>query len=134
MRSVLLVLSLAAILPLSALFAEDCANATSQMALNACADQEFKKSDGELNTLYRQIQARLKADAATTKLLVTAQRAWVAYRDAECQFAISGSAQGSIYPMLVSECRNEMTKRRVADFKNYLNCKEGDMSCPVPAK
>ena len=50
----------------------------------------YKKADAELNVLYRQITARLKDDKATTELLVAAQRAWVAFRDAECAFSASG--------------------------------------------
>jgi hypothetical protein len=43
---------------------------------------------------------RLGADEATKKRLKEAQRAWIAFRDAECDFATSGSRDGSIYPMI----------------------------------
>ena len=58
----------------------------SQAELNDCYGNAYKKADAELNVLCRQITARLKDDKATTKLLVAAQRAWVAFRDAECAF------------------------------------------------
>ena len=58
----------------------------SQAELNECYGNAYKKADAELNVLCRQITARLKDDKATTKLLVAAQRAWVAFRDAECAF------------------------------------------------
>ena len=55
-----------------------------------CYGNAYKRADAELNILYRQITARLKDDKATAKLLVAAQRAWVAFRDAECNFSAYG--------------------------------------------
>jgi uncharacterized protein YecT (DUF1311 family) len=121
------------ILPVSHAAAADCGNASDQATMNACADGGFKKSDAQLNALYKQIEKRLKSDADTTKLLVAAQRAWVSFRDAECTFSSSGVAQGSVYPMIYSLCLDGQTQKRIGDFKTYLKCEEGNMSCPVPA-
>jgi uncharacterized protein YecT (DUF1311 family) len=85
-----------------------------------------------LNVLYEQIKQRLKDDADTTKLLVAAQRAWVTFRDAECKFSTSGVSGGSAYPMVNAECANGLTRKRIDDFKTYLKCEEGDLSCPLP--
>lgn len=53
----------------SAQAAEGCdAPGLSQAELNDCYGNVFKKTDAELNVLYRQITARLKDDQATTKL------------------------------------------------------------------
>jgi uncharacterized protein YecT (DUF1311 family) len=111
-----------------------CSNAQDQMTLNECAGQSFRKSDNELNTLYKQIQQRLKGDADTTKLLVAAQRAWLSFRDAECAFVSSSVSGGSIYPMIHAICADRLTQKRITDFKAYLTCEDGDMSCPVPAQ
>lgn len=116
-----------------AAWAEDCANASDQATMNECADKAFKASDTELNALYKQIEARLKDDQDKTKLLVSAQKAWIAFRDAECDFSATGVAGGSVYPMIVLQCRDGLTQNRVKDFKNYLSCEEGDLSCPVPS-
>ncbi|MCA0276548.1 MAG: lysozyme inhibitor LprI family protein [Proteobacteria bacterium] len=112
---------------------DDCSGASNQAAMTECADKALIASDAELNALYKQIQGRLKDDQAASKLLVGAQRAWVAFRDAECEFSSSGVAQGSIYPMTVLQCRDGMTELRIKDFQNYLKCDEGDTSCPVPS-
>ncbi|WP_043613284.1 lysozyme inhibitor LprI family protein [Ensifer sp. ZNC0028] len=130
LRTLLLVAGLLA--TTGAARADECADASDQATMNACAGKALKASDAELNALYRQIQGRLKDDAEKTKLLVTAQRAWVAYRDAECDFASSGVAGGSAQPMITLECRDDRTKKRVADFKTYLSCEEGDLSCVLP--
>ena len=86
-----------------AAYADECADQT-QSGLDRCAQAAYDKSDGALNRSYKEIVRRLKDDAATTKLLVTAQKAWIAYRDAECAFSSSANAGGSIYPMVVSNC------------------------------
>jgi uncharacterized protein YecT (DUF1311 family) len=127
------VLTLAILGPLGVSQAEDCTNAANQTALTICADQAFKKTDAELNAVYKQITARLKDNQDASKLLVTAQKSWVSFRDAECAFSTSSAAQGSIYPMLMAQCRDSLTRKRVVELKAYLHCEEGDMSCPVPA-
>lgn len=114
-------------------WADDCANASDQATMNECAGKALKASDGELNTLYKQIAARLKDDQDKTRLLVAAQKAWIAFRDAECDFSAAGVTGGSVYPMIVLQCRDGLTQNRVKDFKTYLSCEEGDLSCPVPS-
>jgi uncharacterized protein YecT (DUF1311 family) len=112
--------------------AVDCANASDQATMNQCAGQDFKAADKELNTLYQQITGRLKDNPDGKKLLVSAQRAWVGFRDAECKFSASGVTGGSVYPLIYSNCLTAVTKVRVEALKEYLKCEEGDMSCPVP--
>ena len=112
--------------------AVDCANASDQATMNQCAGQEFKSTDKELNAVYQQITGRLKDNPDRKKLLVSAQRAWIGFRDTECKFSASGVAGGSVYPLIYSNCMTSMTKTRVEALKQYLKCEEGDMSCPVP--
>ena len=76
--------------------AEACDPNGSQADLTECYGNAYKASDAELNALYKQIEGRLKDDEATTKLLVTAQRAWLAFRDAECDFSTSAASGGTI--------------------------------------
>jgi uncharacterized protein YecT (DUF1311 family) len=105
-----------------------------QMDMNVCADKSFQKADAELNALYKTIKERLAGDPETTNLLVAAQRDWVSFRDVECKFASSGVSGGSIYPTIYAQCLEQLTNARVETFKAYLDCEEGDLSCPVPAQ
>jgi uncharacterized protein YecT (DUF1311 family) len=116
--------------------AMDCTPGVSrdQRTMNACANEAYMKADGDLNSLYKQITERLKNNADTLKLLVDAEKAWLAFRDAECTFSGSAAAQGTVYPMIVAECKEGVTTKRVDVLKYYLKCEEGDLSCPVPAK
>ena len=109
MRVLLVGLVMAIGLCASNALAEDCSQAENQADMTACAGQQFEQADSELNQSYKQIMARLKNDPDTAKLLVAAQKAWIAFRDAECTFSSSASADGSIYPMLVVQCREGLT-------------------------
>ena len=110
---------------------QDCPD-DSQAGLNQCAGDAYKKADAALNATYKQVMARLKDSEATAKSLVAAQRAWIAYRDAECDFMSSGVEGGSARPMIVAQCLEQLTTQRADDLKALLSCEEGDLSCPVP--
>ena len=128
----LIVVVLLAGLP-GATAAAECNDQSNQMELGICADQDFKAADKALNAAYQEIVKRPADNADAHKQLVAAQKAWIGFRDAECDFPAVNSVQGSIYPMLVSECRTAMTNKRLGELKVYLNCDEGDTLCPVPA-
>jgi uncharacterized protein YecT (DUF1311 family) len=103
------------------------------MELDVCTDQQFKAADTALNQTYAEIQKRLADDADGKKRLTVAQKAWIGFRDAECDFQTFNAKDGSIYPMIVSECLTAMTKKRTEELNVYLNCEEGDLTCPLPA-
>lgn len=104
------------------------------MGMNQCAAAAYEKTDAQLNRVYQQIRARLKQNNKSTSLLTSAQRRWIAFRDAECTFQSSASAGGSVYPLLMIQCRDALTSQRIEQLTTYLHCQEGDMSCPVPAQ
>ncbi|MBU0726764.1 MAG: DUF1311 domain-containing protein [Alphaproteobacteria bacterium] len=112
--------------------ASSCADALTQADMNACAAAAYETADKELNVFYFQIQQRLAGDTEALIRLRDAQRAWIGFRDAECAFESSGVAGGSVYPMILSSCRARLTDSRVEDFRYYLDCEEGDLSCPLP--
>ncbi|WP_197478254.1 lysozyme inhibitor LprI family protein [Luteibacter rhizovicinus] len=130
--SIVVMLVIASMAGSAAAQAEDCDEASSQLSMNMCADQEFEAADKQLNATYRQVTGRLKGDQAATSLLIKAQRAWLSFRDAQCEFAASANAQGSISPMLIAQCRSAATHARTKELEALLHCEEGDMSCPVP--
>lgn len=134
MRAVPILLCSIALLPAFPARAEDCANPATQADMNACASAALKNTDAELNTTYRDIIDRLKDSNETRQLLITAQRTWLQFRDAECAFSASGVKDGSIYPTIMQNCRKALTADRIKGLKAYLTCQEGDMSCPVPPK
>jgi uncharacterized protein YecT (DUF1311 family) len=110
-----------------------CNDESTQADLDVCADQDFKAADTALNRTYAEIEKRLAEFPDAKKRLIVTQKAWVGSRDAECDFQTVWSRDGSIYPLLVSECLATMTRKRTEELKVYLNCEDGDTLCPVPA-
>jgi uncharacterized protein YecT (DUF1311 family) len=113
--------------------AGNCNDQSTQSDLNICADQDFKTADKALNEVYRTIVQRLSQDPEGKTRLTAAQKAWIGFRDAECDFQSGNSIEGSIHPMLVLMCRTGLTQKRTDELKVYLKCDEGDTLCPVPA-
>ena len=104
-----------------------------QTGMNICAAAAYKAEDEKLNATYGEIMKRLSDDAEGRKLLQSAQRAWIAFRDAECAFSTGDTSDGSIHPMMVAQCLAGLTETRTKQLGAYLECAEGDLSCPVPS-
>jgi len=64
----------------------DCKNATTQMDMNICAGQDFKRSDALLNQAYKQKMAQLSPEQQTK--FKAAQRSWIAFRDNDCALCL----------------------------------------------
>lgn len=107
--------------------AEDCGNASTQMAMNECAIKAFEAADMELNAVYQQLTAKLDGDDKA--LLTTAQRAWIAFRDGHCAFVGSASEGGSIQAMVVNQCMTQVTQQRTEQINVQAACEEGDVAC-----
>ena len=97
--------------------------AQSQQEMNETADKAFKKADATLNTVYKQLQAKL--DEVGKKKLQEAQRAWIKFRDAECESRADEFRGGSIMPMIYAGCAERLTKARTAELKERLKGEEG---------
>jgi uncharacterized protein YecT (DUF1311 family) len=132
MRPLVLALSVAAISLSTPVMAQDCAPTDdSQMCLNARAGAEYRAEDEKLNKAYGELIKRLSDSPDDKKLLQTAQRAWIAFRDAECEFATNNSKDGSIYPMALLGCKLGLTQARTEQLNAYLSCEQGDPACPA---
>ncbi|WP_244110355.1 MULTISPECIES: lysozyme inhibitor LprI family protein [Burkholderia] len=101
--------------------------------MNGCANRAYARADAELNSRYRALQSRLKDDRDGARNLTDAQRAWIAFRDAECAFQTIRVAGGSAEPLARAACLEEVTKSRSVALQRYLECREGDTNCPVAA-
>lgn len=117
--------ALAVVIVCLALFARGAAGATecerndpTQTGLNRCAQADFEAADGKLNRLYKQLVSKSGTDEKAA--LRDAQRAWVAYRDKECEYETIGSAGGSIRPMEEWQCAAALTEVRSKEFAKFL--------------
>lgn len=99
----------------------DCANASTTADLNACADEELSKADAALNEAYKRALAAIPALASDKpydaksweEALRASQRAWVAYRDAECKGHVAMFwSGGSGASADILGCMSELTRAR----------------------
>lgn len=84
-----------------------------------CGEAELAVQDARLNKAYKADMADL-ADAPDAKAaLLKAQRAWIAFRDADCATA-SALSGGTIHPIVVQNCYLEHTARRAQALEELL--------------
>ena len=111
----------------------DCSKAEAQTDLNICAERDFDKADKALNAQYKKTRAAMVAIDAdldndmkgAEKALIKAQRAWVDYRDGECEGEGFQARGGSMEPMLVSGCKAQLTVKRSKELKALADGPEG---------
>src|SRR5258708_113995 len=67
-------------------------NAANQRELTECVAQEYMKADAKLNDVYKSLLTSL--DREHQLKLKAAQRAWITFRDAECDLQASEARTG----------------------------------------
>lgn len=105
--------------------APDCKAPQTQADMTICAGKDHDKADKDLNAAYQKLRKQLAdrdktADASSkgaTDALVTAQRAWVAFRDANCALSGFQARGGSMEPMLIASCLADMSSKRAEELK-----------------
>jgi uncharacterized protein YecT (DUF1311 family) len=98
--------------------------ANTQHEMNACASEEGKRVDDELNRVYKLLLAKVRGDLAATSKVRAAQRAWVAYRDAyiEAMFPAKDkpAEYGSMFPMEVDLLTAKLTRQQIEALQDIL--------------
>ncbi|KAA3446478.1 hypothetical protein C7I87_30175 [Mesorhizobium sp. SARCC-RB16n] len=131
MRRIFLSACLAVLAASAAARAQECDRSDdSQQMMNICAGEDYQAADARLNAAYQALIGSDDADGR--KLLQAAQRAWIAFRDAECSHSTAASAGGSIHAMEVSQCLTRLTNDRIKQLAASANCEEGDANCASP--
>lgn len=97
--------------------------AQSQHEMNQQAYDAFEKADKELNQIYAKVQAKL--DKEGKEKLKAAQRAWVAFRDAQAELDADIMRGGSAAPMLSAGSKTQSTRKRVEELKEFLKQLDG---------
>ncbi len=100
----------------------NCQKALTQQEMNQCAALSAKDADRRLNQVYQQL--RKNRGTQLDAQLVTAEEAWIKYRDASCAYSRSRFEGGSIMPMVYSNCIARLTNQRTQELEGYL--KEGN--------
>jgi uncharacterized protein YecT (DUF1311 family) len=112
----------------------DYKNPQTQSDMTACEQQRQSDSDAALNAQYKRTRAAaVEVDKnldenlrGAEKALVKAQRAWVDFRDGQCEAAGFGMRGGSGEPMLVAGCTADLTDKRTAELKELADTFSGN--------
>jgi uncharacterized protein YecT (DUF1311 family) len=90
--------------------------AQTQMEINQEAADKYKKADLDLNKVYKQLMSITK-DQKKKDLLIKAQRAWIIYKEAHCNYEESFYEGGSMQPTVYFSCLQEVTEERIKQLK-----------------
>jgi uncharacterized protein YecT (DUF1311 family) len=108
----------------------DSCNSPSSFGQQECVEKKMDIADKELNAAYKALLTKLPEVDGTMggetgrfpkHGLITAQKAWMKYRDANCQFY--GDMHGGAPAWRAVEdfyCRIEMTKSRTKELRKIL--------------
>jgi uncharacterized protein YecT (DUF1311 family) len=107
--------------------AGNCQNATTTIEMNACAGRTYKAADRELNRTFERAVANARdsdrnvqgSDYSYEEALRTAQRAWIAFRDADCKQP-PPPLSGSIATMEELDCLTQRTLQRTKELGQRL--------------
>ncbi len=108
----------------------NCEEPMDQSSMTQCAYLAWETADKELNTVWKTaIKDARDADAEMKSYgsddgrpgyedtLLKAQRAWIAFRDAHCEYSGFEARGGSMEPMLVGICLEQLTLERTMQLK-----------------
>jgi uncharacterized protein YecT (DUF1311 family) len=108
----------------------DCSNASTTVEMNFCADKDLAAADEKLNAVYKKVLAQIDEsglekpyDRASWEAAMRAsQRAWVAFRDADCKGVVPMEwSGGSGTSAAVLGCMSQKTIERTKELsERYL--------------
>lgn len=97
--------------------------AQTQVEMNEHTYQIYKKTDKELNDVYKKVLTKYKNDKVFISKLQKAELAWIKYRDAYIESIYPEENKynyGSAYPMCVNQIMTEVTQQRIKELKLWL--------------
>lgn len=110
----------------------DCTDPRNTYEINVCGDRALKAADDDLNAVYQKALKAIPglADSGSSqfnaeaweKALRESQRAWIAFRDAECgphtaMFWTGGTGTTGA----ILGCKTDKTKQRTEELKEHYN-------------
>jgi uncharacterized protein YecT (DUF1311 family) len=92
----------------------------SQQAMNRCAGEAYERADKALNAQWKKLVTHYGGESTPARLLRDSQRAWLKYRDAHCELNAYDNVGGSIYPLVVSGCLADLTRKRTSELADLI--------------
>jgi uncharacterized protein YecT (DUF1311 family) len=99
-------------------------HAKTQYDMNACANDEAKRLDDELNRIYKLVLSKAADDPVATAKIKAAEKAWMVYRDAYIEAMYPAEDKhaeyGSIYPMDAALLGAKITRQQIGALRELL--------------
>jgi uncharacterized protein YecT (DUF1311 family) len=114
-----------------------CGEYGSQAEMNGCFAKEAQDADARLSATYRKLLSRIKDNKIALANAVAAERAWVAFRDAQLAalWPVASDTEiqslGTVHPMCYAMERKAMTEERIKQLRQQMKSKEGDVCAPA---
>ena len=87
-------------------------------AMLECIAEELNTQDARLNGAYQALRAALSAERKQS--LLSAQRLWIKYRDANCAF-YNDPEGGTLQRVMANECMLRETAERAKELETLSN-------------
>ncbi len=107
-------------------FALDCTKTITTQDVNECALIDQKKVEAKLNKVYQRVLKSLdKPDvplepySEMRQSLIAAQRAWVKFREADCEAVYQKYVSGTIRTVMYIGCIQSHAEKRIKELEDY---------------
>jgi len=99
---------------------------------NICAERDFAKADAKLNDVYKKVLEHVTSSGnekpfdpkSWETAMRASQRAWIAFRDADCKDAVPMEWSGGTgTTVAVLGCMTTMTEQRIKDLEERFALK-----------
>jgi uncharacterized protein YecT (DUF1311 family) len=117
---------------------KQCGDYGTQSEMNDCAAREAHKADEALNSTYRDLLAKLKSDKTATARMVAAEKAWIAFRDAELasDWPVADGENpnllyGSVHPFCYYNELTALTLERLKTLSDRMKHEEEGDVCSI---
>ncbi|MEE9376003.1 MAG: lysozyme inhibitor LprI family protein [Rhizobiaceae bacterium] len=85
-----------------------------------CAEKDFEDADRELNFVWRSINKLTRAQKDYSFAILESQRAWIKFRDAQCNAQILYYEEYRKRDQQYVICRTRLTKARSLELKRFV--------------
>lgn len=112
---------------------KNCGDLDNQLAMTMCEKDVADRTDAEMNRVWKTVQASMqqvdrddggdrvgKGEPSYAQALLASQRAWLAFRDAQCRIAGYEWRGGSMEAFAANQCLAAVTTARTQQLRELL--------------
>ncbi len=95
------------------------------------AHSTYSADQAKLEEVYQQLLNHLNGEPIHRKRMINTQRAWIAFRDAECEYITTHGQNERQHVETYDQCAVSMTVARIKALQHYLQCLDSREDCKV---